>query len=149
MKPHKNIVDYYANLALSAGGTVNGKRADKVATPKPKPRRPRKGPLEEEFQQQVIDLARLRGWLVSHFRKVRIQRRDGSVYWQTPVGAEGKGFPDLLMIRETKLIVAELKVPPNTTTPEQKHWLTCFRKAGALAFVWMPEDWPEIERILG
>jgi hypothetical protein len=51
---------------------------------------------EAQFQQQVIDLARLCGYRVAHFRTVRVQRKGGSVYYTTPVQADGAGWPDLV-----------------------------------------------------
>jgi len=47
---------------------------------------------EADFQTRVIDLARQLGWRVAHFRKTRVQRKDGSTFWETPVAADGKGF---------------------------------------------------------
>jgi hypothetical protein len=105
-------------------------------------------PTEAEFQAQVIDLARSRGWRVAHFRKVRVQRASGKTYWETPVAADGKGFPDLIMLRRGVQVVAELKVGKNTTSAEQREWLADFARAGSLMFVWKPADWPEIVKVL-
>lgn len=105
---------------------------------------------EEAFQRQVVDYAHLRGFKVAHFRRVRVQRKDGSFYFETPVGADGKGFTDLLMIRPSdfKILVAELKYGSNTTEPEQDMWLGLFAGALIPAFVWYPENWDEIEEAL-
>ncbi len=106
-------------------------------------------PLSEAgFQKQVVAFAKMHGWHVAHFRTVRVQRRSGAVYHETPVGVDGKGFPDLLMIRGCRVIVAELKVPPNTVSAEQTEWLLKFGGAGAEAFVWRPADWDVIEKTL-
>jgi hypothetical protein len=104
--------------------------------------------LEKDFQKQVLDYAKIYGWRRAHFRKVRVQRANGSVYWETPVAADGKGFPDLVLVRDTVILVAELKVPGNATSPEQQAWLDAFGKGGALVYVWYPEHWPVIERVL-
>ena len=45
--------------------------------------------------------------------------------------------------------MAELKVGKNKPTPEQEQWLEAWRKIGVPAFVWKPEDWKTIERLLG
>lgn len=104
---------------------------------------------EESFQAQVIELARLFGWRVAHFRGVRVQRRDGSVRYQTPVQADGAGFPDLVLIRGPRLIVAELKSASGRVTPEQDAWLQAFADAGAeIAGVWRPADWGYIAGVL-
>ncbi len=103
---------------------------------------------ETEFQTQVIRLAQLFGWKVAHFRAVKIQRKDGSVYFQTPVQADGAGFPDLILLRNAVMIAAELKVGRNQPTPAQEAWLRDFAKAGAIAVTWTPKDWKLIERML-
>ena len=41
--------------------------------------------LESELQDAIIEVAHVLGYRVAHFRGVRIQRRDGSVYYQTPL----------------------------------------------------------------
>lgn len=110
-------------------------------------RRRRQRP-EEAFQRQVIQLAKLLGWRVAHFRTVAIAKPDGSVRYATPVQADGAGFPDLILIKGRRLVVWELKIPPNTVTPEQIEWLLAFRAAGAQAGVMTPEDWPLIEETL-
>ena len=104
---------------------------------------------EEEFQRAVIDLARSLGWVVAHFRKVRVQRKDGTTYWETPVQADGAGFPDLLMLNRTRQIVAELKFGKNRPSEAQKAWLGRFGAAGVPWYVWYPADWPEIVAALG
>jgi hypothetical protein len=103
---------------------------------------------EAEFQQQVIDYAHLRGWRVAHFRKVRVQRKNGSVYWETPVAADGKGFPDLILVKDHGVIAAELKVGRNKPSPEQMSWLTDLENAGVAVFVWTPDNWQDIEETL-
>lgn len=89
---------------------------------------------EKQFQSQVVEFARLHGWLVYHTYDSRRS---------TP------GFPDLVMIRDIVLLVAELKVGTNTPTAEQHRWLSAYSRAGALAYVWRPENWSDIESILG
>jgi len=109
--------------------------------------RPRKW-TEAEFQQRVIDYARGRGWKVAWFRPVRVQRRDGSVYHETPVGADGKGWPDLVLVRAGEIIFAELKVGKNKASPEQVAWLDALRETGAAAGVWRETDWDTITEVL-
>lgn len=103
---------------------------------------------EAEFQLQVIDLAHLRGWKCAHFRSVKVQRADGQTHYQTPVMADGRGFPDLLLLRGERMLVVELKVGRNTCSDAQTAWLLAFRAAGMLAVIWRPEDWPTIEEAL-
>lgn len=109
----------------------------------------RKTPTEAQFTAQVIAFARMHGWRVAHFRGVRVQRKGGGTYYETPVQGDGKGFPDLILVRRGTLVAAELKVGRNAVTAEQRDWLAAFGAAGAAVHEWRPEDWPEIERTLG
>ena len=103
---------------------------------------------EADLQRQVIDLARLYGWRCAHFRSARQLRQDGSTYYSTPVQADGAGWPDLILCRPPRLIAAELKVGRNTLAAEQREWLDILAGCRAETYVWRPEDWDEIERVL-
>jgi hypothetical protein len=95
--------------------------------------------LERDFQGAVIETARLAGWKVAHFRAART--RHG---WRTPVAADGAGFPDLLLVRGTQLVAAELKSARGNVTSEQADWLDALDGAGVAAYVWKPADWNEV-----
>jgi hypothetical protein len=95
---------------------------------------------EAEFLGQVLALTRLCGWRTAHFRPARTVAG-----WRTAVAGDGRGFPDLLLLRGERIIAAELKVPPNKLAAEQEEWLAAFRAAGVPAFVWVPTDWAAIE----
>lgn len=104
---------------------------------------------EEAVQGQVIDLAHVLGWRVAHFRGARVQRRDGSVRYQTPVQADGAGFPDLVMVRGERLIVVELKSARGRARAEQEAWLASFEGVpGCEVYVWRPRDWDAIAGVL-
>lgn len=107
------------------------------------PHRPLPHETEAVFQAEVVKYAQDCGWLVAHFRPA--QTADGS--WRTPVAADGKGFPDLVLARN-RIIFAELKVGKNKPSDDQKKWLIALRRVGALALVWRPEDWDEIIEVL-
>lgn len=113
-----------------------------VAGGDPKAKEPRGRP-EEEFQKAVIKYAQLRGWRVAHFRPALTA--DGR--WITPVAADGKGFLDLLMVRE-RLVVAELKAGDNKLTKEQTEWFKAWQRVKAECYVWYPKDLDNIHRIL-
>lgn len=101
---------------------------------------------EEQLQDAVIDLARLTGWKVAHFRAARTG--DG---WRTPVAADGKGFPDLVLVHPTRgVLFRELKSASGRATIDQRLWLEDLRDAGADARVWTPDDWQDgtIEDVL-
>jgi hypothetical protein len=104
------------------------------------------GMSEKDFTRLVLDLALANGWLRAHFRGVRVLKRNGETFWQTPVDGDGKGFLDLLLIHpERKLLcVAELKIPPNKLTPEQEDWKLAWEAVGVPAYVWTPAMWVEI-----
>lgn len=98
---------------------------------------------EAQFTRQVLQLFRLTGWRTFHARPARMKRG-----WRTAVSGSGVGFLDILAIKERRLLVVELKVGRNRTTPAQDAWLDAFTAAGVETFLWTPDDWLEIERIL-
>ncbi len=103
-------------------------------------------PTEAQFTDMVLQFALLHRWRRLHIRPARTLKG-----WKTPVQGDGKGFPDLLLLRAGQMVVAELKVGKGKTTPEQEAWLAEFRLlpgAAVLVKVWRPEDWREIEETL-
>ena len=103
---------------------------------------------ERDFQQQIIDYAHLKKWHVAHFRKVRVQRQDGTTYYETPVVADGAGFPDLCLCRGERLVFVEVKADNGRLSQEQKDWLRALATTRNEAHMWQPRDWPMIEAIL-
>lgn len=98
---------------------------------------------EAEFQQKVIDVARMYGWKVFHARPARFA--DGRVATHFTGDA---GFPDLVLAHVKRGIVfAELKSETGRTSPEQLEWIETMR-AHMEAYVWRPADWPQILRRL-
>ena len=83
---------------------------------------------EAQFTSAVIELAMYRGWMVCHFRPARTARG-----WRTPIEGH-KGFPDLVMARDGKVIYAELKVGRNKLRPDQELWATALPDL----YVWTP-----------
>jgi hypothetical protein len=104
--------------------------------------------LERGFQDAVVDLARLNGWRTAHFRPALTQKG-----WRTPVAADGAGFPDLILARGPRLVVAELKRESGKTSGEQDQWLDAFAAVAAMnplveVHVWRPSDWDTIAATL-
>lgn len=64
---------------------------------------------ERDFQAQVVQLAQLHGWLAYHTFDSR---------------RSAAGFPDLVLVRGSELIFAELKTDHGTVRAEQHRWLT-------------------------
>jgi hypothetical protein len=102
-----------------------------------------------EWLQQLIDLLHTYHFTVAHFRSVRQQRADGSVFWSTPVQADGTGWPDLVAVRDKRIVVIEAKVGRDKLSDEQRHWLDILEMAGAESYVFFPSDWDEAVKVLG
>ncbi len=77
---------------------------------------------EKELQQQVVQLAKMLGFLVYHTYNSR---------------RSAAGFPDLVLIHPRYGIrVAELKVGRNKPTAAQEKWLAALRAAGVPTYLW-------------
>ena len=97
---------------------------------------------ENDFYNQIVDLAHTFGWKVADFRPAQTAKG-----WRTPVGADGKGFPDLVLSRikdgERRVIFAELKAEKGVLSVEQLEWLTVLKGE-----VWRPSDFDRIVELL-
>lgn len=106
---------------------------------------------ETPFQRGVVQQARMLGWRVLAVRPVRIERkgRDGEsqIRYETPFGGDGKGWPDLTLVREVPLF-RELKSGTGRMRPEQDEWKDALIAAGASWAIWTPADSDEIDRSL-
>lgn len=102
---------------------------------------------EDELLAAVIDLARLHRWRSFHARPAGT--RQGP---RTAVQGDGAGFPDLLLVRDARLIVAELKTGGGEFSEAQQDWLLAFAHTAVERYIWRPIDLvgPDhtIERIL-
>jgi len=94
---------------------------------------------ERAFTRWVIDLARLYGWLVHHDRPAPYESGRG---WATHMEGDA-GFPDLLLLREGELIVAELKLNRRDLKTHQARWLERFQTV-AETYLWTPEEFEAI-----
>ena len=93
---------------------------------------------EKEFMAQVVQLAKLRGWLCYHTYDAR---------------NSAAGFPDLVLVRRERLIFAELKRNGGKPTPEQLQWLAALRAVATVTpavhvRLWRPMDWADMEAML-
>lgn len=109
---------------------------------------------EAKFQRQVIELAHWFGFTVAHFRPGRVTR-NGVEKYETAVGADGKGFPDLVLVNpgQQRIIFAELKTDKGRVTAPQSEWihrLMACMAPGARheVYLWRPSHWAEIEAAL-
>lgn len=98
---------------------------------------------EEEFLGQVLELAKLFGWGVAHFRPAKTSKG-----WRTAVQGDGKGFPDLVLVQK-RVIFAELKSEGGKMSSEQVEWSDWLQDANAEWYCWRPSDWEEIKILLG
>lgn len=101
---------------------------------------------EAQLQDAVVELARLLGWRAVHFRAAPSGRG-----WRTPVQYDGKGFPDLILVRPGfNPMYRELKVGSRKLDGEQMLWIATLRSCGCDAGVWRDRDWSDgtVEREL-
>lgn len=89
---------------------------------------------EKQFQQWLMDLAKLYGWLAYHTHRSQYS---------------AAGFPDTVLLKNGRCIVAELKVGKNAPTTSQAYWLREFALVdGIEVYTWWPENRGEIEATL-
>lgn len=99
---------------------------------------------EAGFQSQVVELARLHGWLVQHTRPAKVGDR-----WLTPIQGQ-PGFPDLVLAHHRRgVLFAELKTEKGRLSPAQRLWRDTLIDAGASWHLWRPADLPTIAKVLG
>lgn len=106
---------------------------------------------EAELQRNIIDLAKMSGWLCHAERAAMTKRGD----WLTPIQGHA-GYVDLTMVHPERglLIFAELKAHGQKPRPEQYRWLDAIANvysdpdARIRTFVWRPEDLEQIIDIL-
>ena len=69
--------------------------------------------------------------------------------WRTPAtGSLGPGFPDLMLIKGSRLLFLELKAQRGTMTELQRERLAELREVGADAYCFRPSDFNIILEIL-
>lgn len=89
---------------------------------------------EAAFQALVVDLARWLGWECWHDNDSR--RNDA-------------GWPDLVLVRDERMIVAELKAERGRLRAEQAYWMRLLLRVKGVEYrLWRPRDWETIVRTL-
>jgi hypothetical protein len=99
---------------------------------------------ESAFTRLVIALAKRLGWHPVHHAKGMTSKGR----WVTAMWGDGKGFPDLFLLRGHRSLYVELKAEDGRLKPEQEEWLCRLAFAGHETAVWRPSDWDEIKEIL-
>jgi hypothetical protein len=127
-----------ARLLVQSGEAMTGARA----------RRPLDIAMsEKDFRQLVLDLAQTAGW---------------RCYFTWRSTHSPAGFPDLTMVRGSRLIFAELKSERGTLSDAQEEWLADLNavvrahsidlhpggRVPIAVYVWCPSDWPDIVQVL-
>ena len=97
---------------------------------------------EDIFQGKVIELAQMHRWTVLHIMPAKLGDR-----WVTAVSADGKGYPDLTLVRE-RIVWMELKADGKYLEPDQKIWRDAILAAGGEHHVLRPKDWDKLVEIL-
>jgi len=93
------------------------------------------GLSERDWQRRVVDYATWCGWLSYHTHDSRRSE---------------PGFPDLVLLRRDRCVVAELKSDVGKVTTAQQRWLDAFAVVPGLeVHVWRPADcWPTVQETL-
>lgn len=84
---------------------------------------------ENVLQTNVIDLAHAYGWLVVHQRPALT-----TAGWRTAIQGD-KGFPDLALAKDGRVLLAELKTQTGQPSEDQQRWL-----AASGGYLWRPSD---------
>lgn len=89
---------------------------------------------EREWQDLVVQYARLHKWWVFHPYDSR---------------KSAPGWPDLVLLRPPRIVVAELKSERGKVSAAQERVLALLDECGVDARVWRPSDWDDVAETLG
>lgn len=93
------------------------------------------------LQATIVELAHMYGWRACHFKSVLITGKTGRPYYATPVAVDGKGFPDLVLVRrDDRTVFVEIKGDGDRLRPDQSAWIDDLVSTGAEVYVWTPRD---------
>ena len=105
---------------------------------------------EAEFEQAIVDAARIFDWRVVGHRPMRTKNG-----WATGWKYDGTGWPDLTMVHADRglLITAELKTEKGRLSDDQIEWGQRLEALeanlpGFAYYVWRPDDWTQIVALL-
>jgi len=94
---------------------------------------------EEQFCDTILQLAKLRGWMVVHHRPAKTERG-----WRTLIQGD-PGLPDLILARNGTIWFVELKSARGQLSEGQKKWRD---NLGEQFLLWRPADLPLIREFL-
>lgn len=89
---------------------------------------------EKAFMAQVVEAAKLFGWLAWHPFLSK---------WSA------RGFPDIVLVRPPRVVFAELKSEKGKLTPDQERWLDLLGACpGVERYAWWPRDLDDVVAVL-
>lgn len=89
---------------------------------------------EKQFLAQVLELAALCHWRAYHS-------------WISIRSAQG--FPDLVMVRLSRILFVELKSERGRVSPAQQEWLNDLALTGKVEVeIWRPSNWETLVEVL-
>lgn len=91
---------------------------------------------EEQFKARVMAYAQLRQWRICHYRPARTTSG-----WRTPLEGH-RGAPDLILARDGRVLLVELKSEKGGMRPGQVEWGMAIGPEHYR--LWRPSDWDEI-----
>jgi hypothetical protein len=104
---------------------------------------------EQEFTTELLKWAKVYGWRRFHARTSGRMSNGRPI----PTVQGESGFPDLVLVRNQRLVFAELKVGKNKPSDQQLAWMGDLGAVDGTSmdievYVWRPEQWSEILVVL-
>ena len=126
LRENPDLLKVNVKVVYPTGGLHDDVEIQKAYDSQP----PKKSHPHDALIQQIVELARLKGWRVMWVRPGRTTVKGKETY-RTTWGADGKGFPDLLLARDYapngygdhRILFWEIKCGHDRLRPEQAAWL--------------------------
>lgn len=100
--------------------------------------------LERDFSIAIREYAEGNGWLCEYRFRSAVKLSNGQYRGTGPAG-----FPDMTLVRNGRLVMAELKAERGTIRPEQQAWLTALAEVpGVSSYLWKPSDSSTVMQVL-
>ena len=98
---------------------------------------------ESDLMESIMQYAELKGWAYMH----AYDSRRVKCYHPDMPEAKG-GFPDLMLIRDNRLLFVEVKAEWGRLTVRQERWADSIRKAQIECAIVRPSNWDEFRKVL-
>lgn len=96
---------------------------------------------EAQWQLRVQSIARINGWKYYHAPD-NMPNKYGRIQNIIP------GFPDLVLVKNGRIIFAELKKETGRLSESQKEWIDELKQCNLEVYVWRPSDENLINKVL-